>query len=59
MTVNNDISASPRYRRREAMLVFMNTLSDYGTAAYYGVETFSAGILSYDLTWATRTRHPC
>jgi len=41
------------------MLVFMNTLSDYGTAVYYGVETFSAGILSYDLTWATRTRHPC
>ena len=27
-----------------AMLVLMETLSDYGTAAYYGVETFSAGI---------------
>ena len=26
------------------MLVFMEMLSDYGTAAYYGVETFSAGI---------------
>ena len=39
-----------------AMLVLMETLSDYGTAAYYGVETFGAGILSYGLTWATRTR---
>lgn len=27
-----------------AMLVLMETLSDYGTVAYYGVETFSAGI---------------
>lgn len=27
-----------------AMLVIMETLSDYGTAKYYGVETFSVGI---------------
>lgn len=27
-----------------AMLVLMETLSDYGTSAYYGVQTFSAGI---------------
>lgn len=34
-----------------AMLVLMETLSDYGTAAYYGVHTFSAGIfkLWFDL----------
>lgn len=34
-----------------AMLVLMETLSDYGTAAYYGVRTFSAGIfkLWFDL----------
>lgn len=34
-----------------AMLVCMETLSDYGTAAYYGVNTFSAGIFKvwYDL----------
>ncbi|EAI5408232.1 iron ABC transporter permease [Campylobacter fetus] len=34
-----------------AMLVAMETLSDYGTAAYYGVNTFSAGIFKvwYDL----------
>lgn len=33
------------------MLVFMETLSDYGASAYYGVDTFSAGIfkLWYDL----------
>ncbi|WP_169753111.1 iron ABC transporter permease [Campylobacter mucosalis] len=33
------------------MLVLMETLSDYGTVAYYGVETFSAGIfkLWFDL----------
>ncbi|WP_170018618.1 iron ABC transporter permease [Campylobacter sp. RM16190] len=34
-----------------AMLVLMETLSDYGTVAYYGVATFSAGIfkLWFDL----------
>lgn len=34
-----------------AMLVLMETLSDYGTGAYYGVYTFSAGIfkLWFDL----------
>lgn len=34
-----------------SMLVLMETLSDYGTVAYYGVETFSAGIfkLWFDL----------
>lgn len=33
------------------MLVLMETLSDYGTAAYFGVDTFSAGIfrLWFDL----------
>lgn len=33
------------------MLVLMETLSDYGTAAYFGIDTFSAGIfkLWFDL----------